>query len=295
MTVETRSPHPNAERLSEAAPRLQSGSADLQFLSRHGRTFLARQRLGYPFHVTRVFHLDSAPAEMATLYLQSLSGGLFRGDRLTIDCAVGEGAAAHVTTQAATKVHSMVEGRAEQQTTLTVAEGAILEWIADPLILFPDAEIETETKATMPETATLVLGESYLAHDPAGDRRPFRRLGVQTTIARPDGTPLLHDRLDIDGTTFLGGFPGITGPHAVQGTVFVLSPLATSDALVATMRQALEGRTGVYAGASALPRGIGAWSRILAEDGALFRAAYTAVWSAVRCALTGVTPPIRRK
>src|SRR6266568_3233645 len=69
--------------------------ASLHFATGGGRTVLVHQHVPYPFHVTRAFHLDRARPDLATLYLQSASGGLYRGDRLMLDIDVAPGAAAH--------------------------------------------------------------------------------------------------------------------------------------------------------------------------------------------------------
>ena len=64
-----------------------------------GRTVLRRQHVGYPFHITRAFQLDRLRPDLATLYLQSASGGLYAADRLKLDLVVGAGAALNLTTQ----------------------------------------------------------------------------------------------------------------------------------------------------------------------------------------------------
>ena len=51
------------------------------------------------------FYLDRECPEIATLYLQSASGGLYRGDDVALSIVAGPHAAAHVTTQASTLVH----------------------------------------------------------------------------------------------------------------------------------------------------------------------------------------------
>jgi hypothetical protein len=79
--------------------------ASLHFSRGGGRTVLARQRVPYPFHATRTFYLDRARPEIATLYLQSASGGLYRGDSVALSIVADPHAAAHVTTQASTIVH----------------------------------------------------------------------------------------------------------------------------------------------------------------------------------------------
>src|SRR5712671_5978598 len=78
-----------------------------------GRTMLRRQHVGYPFHITRPFHLDRVRPDLATLYLQSASGGFYAADRLTLDLVVGAGAELHLTTQGSTVVH---DGRADGST-----------------------------------------------------------------------------------------------------------------------------------------------------------------------------------
>src|SRR5437763_6374150 len=75
---------------SKEAPRqrsLANGSLALEF-SRdpRGRTFLSRQYAAYPFHICRTQYLD-ARSELATVYIQSCSGGLYENDRLQIEVA----------------------------------------------------------------------------------------------------------------------------------------------------------------------------------------------------------------
>ena len=72
--------------------------AELHFAFRGGRTVLAHQHVPYPFHVTRAFHLDRARPDLATLYLQSASGGLYRGDQLVLDIDVAPGVGPHAET-----------------------------------------------------------------------------------------------------------------------------------------------------------------------------------------------------
>ncbi len=63
----------------------KTGSAELAFArAGDGRTYLASQYFEYPFHVTRPFYLDDDWPELATLYLQSASVGVFKGDRLSL-------------------------------------------------------------------------------------------------------------------------------------------------------------------------------------------------------------------
>src|SRR5690606_11390721 len=59
-------------------------TAELSFAYGAGRTFLTRQNVRYPFHITKALHLDSASPALATVLLQSSSGGIYGGDELDL-------------------------------------------------------------------------------------------------------------------------------------------------------------------------------------------------------------------
>src|SRR5215470_13883408 len=102
--------------LSDDTPGALAPHVDLGFSAdRAGRTALRRQRVTYPFHVGRTWQVPGDPAGMATLYVQSCSGGLFQHDDLAWHIVASEGARAHVTTAAATIAHRMEDGHARQK------------------------------------------------------------------------------------------------------------------------------------------------------------------------------------
>ena len=260
-----------------------------------GVTYLARQHAGYPFHITRPFHLERDPPGMATLYLQSVSGGIYADDRLRMSVDLGPGAAAQVTTQASTIVHAAAEGAAEQTVRLVAGADSTLEYLPDPMILFPAAALTTRLSVTLGEGASVIVTDAFLDHDPAGAGRVFTRLASETRFERPDGTLLAADRFEIDGPAIARGEPGIMGAGRAQGTVFALTPGAAPAALAEALRAALEPVAGLYAGASVLPGEGGAWARMLAPDGATLTAGLRAAWVGLRRLLTGQDPLIRRK
>ena len=134
---------------SPAATELQRSAAprsrlELSFaVGADGETQLTHQFAGYPFHLCRPFRLDGDPAGMLTLYLQSCSGGLYEGDRLSTFMQIREGAAAHVTTQAATIAYGMRELGAQHHARVEASAGSLLEYIPDPIILFPGTRLNS--------------------------------------------------------------------------------------------------------------------------------------------------------
>src|SRR3981081_3379552 len=151
-----------------------------------GRTVLRRQHVGYPFHVTRAFQLDRMRPDLATLYLQSASGGLYAAGRLALDLVVGPDAALNLTTQASTVVHDARGQGSAMCQSVTVKDNAFCAIISDPYVLFPGADLYIETTATVATGATLIMAEGFAAHDPHGRGGTFTRLSTHTRIMAPE-------------------------------------------------------------------------------------------------------------
>ena len=260
-----------------------------------GQTFLARQRTTYPFTLTQPFCLDRAPYGMLTLMLQSISGGVYENERLTLDFSVEDGACVHLTTQGATVVHSMREGRvATQQVSIRAGKGSFVEYLPDPLALFPHAHFRSSVHITVEEGATAISGDAFGLHDPEALGRPFGSIFNETVFRRPDGQLRCVDRFEITGHEFVASLPSALRRYQTQGTFWVVSDHDTGE-LVTALRTALDPLPDIYAGASVLPDDAGVWMRVLAIDAVALRSAFHAAWRAVRLCLTGVEPSSRRK
>ena len=282
----------DADPAALAPPRPQTA---LEFAcDANGATYVHRQRVGYPFHVGRSLKMPGDPPGMPTVYLQSCSGGIFEGDNLRLRITAGEGAAAHVASAASTVVHSMVLQAASQQVELHAQAGSFLEYLPDPVILFPRAKLTSGVRVSVHAGATVILGESVLLHDPKGGDDRFDWLQSETVIEDAAGKLLARDRFRIEGVQLARGLAGITGSWKAQGSLFVVTSAKPPAELVAAMRAAVAS-AGVYAGATILPNQSGAWSRILASDAAALKTALFSVWAAVRQTLTGAAPMPRRK
>ena len=227
-----------------------------------GRTILRRQHVGYPFHVTRGFYLDSEQPALLTLYLQSASGGLYAGDRLTLEVAVGPNAALHLTTQAATVVHDGQNGVSEQRLRIAVGSGAFCAISSDPYVLFPGADLKLDTVAIVPDDAVLLLIDGLAVHDPRRSGRSFAQFLSRQRVLRPDGRLLLQDCGRIAGDQLRAGPFGTMGATA---TALLIAPPNRLPG-VQPLTQTLD-RCGCLAGASSAPNEAGLVMRILARDG----------------------------
>lgn len=272
------------------------GCAELVFArDPSGRTYIRRQFVSYPYHVCRPLTFAGDPDGMATLYLQSCAGGIFRDDRLREHLVGGEATSAHVTTQAATIVHSMDRGTARQEVLIEAGAESLLEVMPDPFILFPQARLASVVRVRAHESATVVLTDSFSCHDPAGAGAMFDWFHGDVVVEDVRARVLARDRFRVFGAAIAERYPGVTGTYGSQGSLFVIRRRGELAELVDALRTATAGIDHIYAGVSALPNDCGAWLRILARDAVGLRAAMIAAWQATRSLLTGRVPAPRRK
>lgn len=283
-------------RMEAVAARGSGSRIEIEFArAPAGETFLCRQHAAYPYHLCRPHRFAGDPEGMATLYTQSCAGGIYAGDRLEERITVRRDARAQVTTQAASIVHSMVGSSAAQSIRIDAEPGSFVEYLPDPLILFPQASLETKLTIAVAESATVIACDAFLMHDPDARGGAFDRLATEIVAEASDGTLLALDRLEIAGAALQRGLAGIAGAYRAHGALWILSRERPAEELVEALRERLAEVAGIYAGASLLPNQAGAAVRLLAEDGVALRAGLFAAWAAARLALTGRLPEPRRK
>jgi urease accessory protein len=274
----------------------RTASAEIVFAREpEGRTFIRRQFSAYPYHLCRPHYFVGDPPGMATLYLQSASGGIFQNDRLCLAIVAEQGARAHVTTQASTIVHSMEAGDAEQTVYIDARPGTLVEYLPDPMILFPASRLTSRFEVRVHQSATLIACDAFLAHDPGGRDRNFAWLDSALVIKSPDDRVLARDAFHLTGDVFTEAIPGIIGAYTIQGTLLVLHRSERLADLVDALRSALEPCVGLYAGVSLLPGGCGACARVLGLDAHAVKSAIRAAWFAARRCISGSEPAVRRK
>ncbi|MDP3871437.1 MAG: urease accessory protein UreD [Methyloversatilis sp.] len=238
-------------------------SFELDFGSAEGRSFVARQYVRYPVHVGRALYTDPLDRGRCTVFLQSVSGGLFEHDTVTGRIAVAPEARAHVATPASTIVHTMRGGCATQTVDIDAGDGAQLEYLPAPQILFPGSHLHARISVTLGEGALVLVSETFLAHDPTACGAPFALMDSAIDITGRDARLLARERMRIRGADWLGAQPGVSGDFSVQASLWILTQTACAG-LPEALR-AISGE-GLYAGASALPGEAGWVFRALGTD-----------------------------
>ena len=284
---------PVARSVADARPIPGGGRLELNFLRCGERTGIGRQFASYPFHLTRSFHLDAAIPHLTTLYLQSSSGGLYGGERLTAEISVGPGAAAHVTSQAATIVHDARGQGTVQDMALKLAAGSFLAYTPDPLVLFPGARLTASSQLRLAPGAVALITDTIADHQLARDDRPFERYRSAVLVTDESGRLLVSDRMSIDGRDFAQAIGSGDRRWTTAGSALLLGAepdLPTARSIAAAIETASS-----VGGVTGLPNDAGYAVRILAARSGALRQAIAGLFGVVANHRFGAWPVARRK
>ena len=272
-----------------AAPA--STQLDLGFVRRGDRTVLNRRVFSWPFVVTRTFLLDSTPAHLLTVILQTSAGAVHGEDTLRQRLHLATGSAVHLATQGASPIYRADSGRTSREgITLTVEAGALLEYLPEPRILFPGSALRQTLDLDCAPTACAIVSDAFTLHDPAGAARGFRDFVSTTTLRRAGGEPLLIDRLEI---AHLGRGP--TLKFVAFGSLVLVLPLPPEllERMSLELTAAFAQIPGLYAAASLLPEAAGIGVRLAGRDVRALRQGQELAWRRFRVQLCGESPAPR--
>lgn len=274
--------------------RTLRANLDLRFASdANGRSYVKRQFTTYPFHVCRALYQDPEQPGLATLYIQSCSGGVYEADDLEMRFVVEDGARVHISTQAATVVHSMLSFPASQRVSVECGEGSYVEYLPDPQVLFPHSRFKSEIAINLGAKGVVVVSDAFLCHDPNGDGETFGEYLNAIAIKGTDGESLAIDRLKVRGESFARDRPGTFGSFKAQATMIVAATDLSAHEIVSSLKNVSS--EGATVGVSQLPQNCGFIVRVLATDGCALERSMRGAWSAVRFVLLGALPQRRRK
>jgi urease accessory protein len=273
------------------------GLIDLALAPSGGMTRVYRQHHRAPLHIYRPIYLDPGRPDMAFIFILQSGDGLVQGDRYRVDIDCAPGSAAHITTQAATNVFGARDNFATQLVHLRAGAGAVLEYLPDPVVPFRGSRLFQRVCVTADPESTVILGETLLpgrvAHDEA---HAYDVYWSETEVRSPDGTLLFADVLGLNPSD--GDDPrsiALLGTHDVIATLHIITSQVHPTAMVELLRTALRACPDVLAGASELPNGCGAATRMLGPTSKAVKAAMGTAWNAARLAVLGTPAPNLRK
>lgn len=291
---------PELAAFQDEPPQMRSGAVGksgflhLGFERRGRRTILADLDYRIPYRAQRALYCDEAMPDLAHVFLITTTGCLLQGDRMALDIALERGARAHVTTQSATKIHSMDANYAAQTQSITLADDAYLEFLPDPIIPHRRSRFVSDTKITVAPSATLLYAE--IIQPGRKHHHPEECFGAAVVsmaldVARPDGSTLFAEKLLIEPQRYAMRQTGVMGPFDVFGNALLCTPKETADRIWQRIGADVDWANGVAFGACRLPNDAGLLFKVLGRETAPVKAKLREFWGVVREEVTGADLP----
>ncbi|SIR52339.1 urease accessory protein UreD [Micromonospora avicenniae] len=245
------------------------GLLRLAFERRDGRTLLADLFRQAPLLAQRALYWDPAMPEMACLFIISTSGGTLQGDRYRIDVSLGEGAQAHLTTQAANKIQEMDANYATQVQRITLADDSYLEYLPEPTIPYRHSRFVSHTHVTLPESATVLYAEILLPgrkHHRDGEMFQYDLFSCTVRAARPDGPDLFVEKYVIEPARFGVERRGVLDSFHVFGNGLLLTSPERARQAADQLPPIWDDDLPLVAGVSRLPNDAGLSYKVLGRE-----------------------------
>ena len=274
----------------------KNGFLRLGFERRGDQTILADLDRRSPYMVQRALYPEPALPDLAWVFMITTTGCVLQGDRLALEVALGEGARAHVTTQSATKLHSMDANCAIQTQSFVLADGAYLEFMPEPLIPHRRSRFLSETRVSIAQGATFLYAEVVLPgrkHHHPDECFGATLLSMAVDARRPAGEALFAEKLVVDPARRPLRQTGVMDGFDVFGNVILLAPKEASERVHARIAADVDLANGVAAGACHLPNDAGVIFKILGRETSQVRSKVREFWAVVREEITGtaLAPP----
>jgi len=268
----------------------KTGFLRIGFEQRGDRTILAELDRRAPYMAQRALYPDPAMPDQAWLFMITTSGCVLQGDRLALEVTLGPGARAHVTTQSATKIHSMDANYAVQTQSITLADGAYLEFLPEPLIPHRRARFLSETRMTIAPTATALYGEIVQPgrkHHHPDEAFGATLLSLAVEAERPGGDALFSEKLVVDPARRPVRQTGVMGSFDVLGNVVLLTPKDVAERVHARIEAEVDLTQGLAFGSCRLPNEAGLIFKALGRETAQVKAKVREFWAIAREEATG--------
>ncbi len=291
---------PELAAFQDEPPQMRSGAVGktgflhLGFERRGARTILADLDYRIPYRAQRALYCDDGMPDLAHVFMITTTGCLLQGDRLALDVALGQGARAHVTTQSATKIHSMDANYAAQTQTIALADDSYLEFLPDPIIPHRSARFVSNTRISVAPTATLFYAEiiqSGRKHHHPDECFGAAVISMALDVARPDGGALFTEKLLIEPQRHAMRQTGVMGPFDVFGNVLLCTPKQKAERIWQQVGADVDLAGGLAYGACRLPNDAGLLFKVLGRETAQVKAKVREFWSVVREEITGARVP----
>ncbi len=273
-------------------------SLHFEYDARTARTQLHLLEQRQPLKVVRAFHLQGGTA---LVHMHNLSGGVLAGDRLSIELDIGPGARAQVTSTGATRLYRSrgEASHAELATHVRAREGAVLEYLPDPLIPFAGSRYRQRAIVNLEHDAGLFWWDTVApGREARGEVFSYQNLDLSFEL-RVGGALVATERGDLDPLARPLESAVRLGPYRYFSAFYVCRAGASATAL-----RALEEKLAEVAGQLSSPVIIwglgrlpahGLVVRALSRNGRDIAEGLVTFWRVAKQALYGEVAVIPRK
>lgn len=236
---------------------------------RQNYTIATHQYTAYPLGISRTFRSDPANPDRAYLYITSSSPGLLANDQLNISLQLEANTSLYLTDQAATKVHPMpiADSKAIAHYDIEIGEGATLEFVPEPIILFRDATFEQTTTIKCHPTGKLFWSEIIVPGRMArGEFYQFHHYLSRLQVTSTEGERCFTDAMRLEGKLNPFKNNDLFSPLPILGNLIIILPKTNLELLSESLED-LEASncSGVRVASSILPQGKGLLIRAIAS------------------------------
>jgi urease accessory protein len=271
---------------------------ELRFAPRDGATRVVRNRHEGPLRLIRALPQPDGCCQAIVVHPP---GGLVGGDVLELDLALEPGARVLCTTPGAQKWYRSGAAAARAHTRVTLGEGAALEWLPQPAIVFDEARIEQDIGFELANDARMIGWECLVLGRAAMGERFAHGALRQSVALSVGGATRWAEHTAVGAGDRLFASPLGWGGRTVAASIWAVAPgEAIDDALRDGWRDAIEGARAspegraarLDGGATRTARGLLA-ARLLANDSEVAMRVAQALWARARPAILGAAsaPP----
>lgn len=248
---------------------------DLGFRADPHRTWLASRRHSGPLVVQRSFYPEDT--RLCQMVIVHPPGGIAGGDEIELSITVQEHAAVQLTTPGAGKWYRGFGRNARQAVHISIAAGAMCEWLPQENIVFDGADAQMSLRVDLEQDAVFCGWDFTCLGRPQGDQLFVSGQVRQRTDIRRGGRPIFCEQAHIDAADRFRNAPSCLAGHCAYGSM-VVAGKAVDDAAIEAARDVL----GDHSSAGVTRLGdvlIARWVGNRVEQG---RRLFTGLWSVLR-------------
>ncbi len=221
--------------ISEKKHNLALSKLDLKLRCEpQGQTNIFHQYTTHPLRISKPFRLDKHNLNRIYLYLRNNSPGLLAEDELNLSFYLEQGSQLHLTEQAATKVHPILDKTAAARVNyqIMMGENTSFEFIPEPLILYTDAALIQKTNIQIMPSSNLFWSEIILPGRLARDEYyQFHYYDNCFQVTSSEGKLLFKDRSYLEGKNNQFSNSSLFTASSILGTAIAVYPKINCNSL----------------------------------------------------------------